>query len=433
MSAPSLPHIGDILADKYRIDVQLGEGGMAVVYGAHHMLLDKAIAVKILSPELPQLPDVIERFLTEARAAARVDSPNVARVMDVGALANGLPYMVMERLDGCDLEELLKLEKQLTIGDAVDYTLQALQGLANAHALGVVHRDLKPANLFLAHQADGTAIVKILDFGIAKLGKAPRKTALNQAVGSPTYMSPEHIRNSEFLDHRTDIWAMGVVLYELLTGKPPVEAEGVGETLAAVLNKKAPPARTSRPDIPPELDAAVLKCLEHDPNDRWADVAQLARAIAPFGTGACATLPDSIEQTLRQQLRRYSGAAIVIKPTPGTMTVGTAKTQTAPAVTEDSVPELHPGRRRWWVALALIAASGATFGMLARTRHLPYWHLGATEATTAASVPLIASGPVSASAAPSASVAHAKTAPSASTHKAAASAHPSSSSKHARY
>ena len=190
MSTPSLPNIGDVVADKYRIDAQLGEGGMAVVFGAHHMLLDKPIAVKILSPELPALPQVIERFLTEARAAARVDSPNVARVMDVGVLVNGLPYMVMERLDGCDLEELLRLEKQLTVGDAVDYVLQALQGLAHAHTLGVVHRDLKPANIFLSHQPDGTAIIKILDFGIAKMDKATRTTGVGQAVGSPTYMSP---------------------------------------------------------------------------------------------------------------------------------------------------------------------------------------------------------------------------------------------------
>ncbi|HEY2369250.1 MAG TPA: serine/threonine-protein kinase, partial [Polyangiaceae bacterium] len=133
--------MGDVIADKYRIDGLLGEGGMAVVFAAHHTLLDKPIAVKILSPDLPHTPTVIERFVTEARAAAKVDSPNVARVMDVGTLANGLPYMVMERLDGCDLEELLRLEKQLSVGDAVDYVLQALAGLAHAHTLGIVHRD----------------------------------------------------------------------------------------------------------------------------------------------------------------------------------------------------------------------------------------------------------------------------------------------------
>jgi len=368
MSTPSLPKVGDIIADKYRVDGQLGEGGMAVIFAAHHLLLDKPIAVKLLSPELPRLPQVIERFLTEARAAARVDSPHVARVMDVGVLVNGLPYMVMERLDGCDLEELLRLEKRLAIGDAVDYVLQALQGLANAHTLGVVHRDLKPSNLYLAHQPDGTAIVKILDFGIAKLDTATRMTSAGQAVGSPTYMSPEHIRN-DAVDHRTDIWAIGVVLYELLTGQPPIEEDGVGETLAAVLNRKAQPPSTLRPEIPKELDAAIMRCLDHDPDERWPDVAHLARAIAPFGTGACASLPDSIEQTLRQQLRRYSGPAFIPKPTPSPMMVPvpvnpTSATQEAPAVTEDSVPELPTGRKKWWLALAVAATAGVTYGVL---------------------------------------------------------------------
>jgi serine/threonine protein kinase len=440
MSTPSLPSIGDIVADKYRIDAQLGEGGMAVVFGAHHTLLDKPIAVKILSPDLPRLPEVIERFLTEARAAARVDSPNVARVMDVGLLVNGLPYMVMERLDGCDLEELLRLEKQLLIGDAVDYVLQALQGLAHAHALGVVHRDLKPANLFLAHQTDGTAIIKILDFGIARMDKTSRMTNAGQAVGSPTYMSPEHIRNSELLDHRTDIWAMGVVLYELLTGRPPIEAEGVGETLAAVLSKKPPSSCTLRPEIPAELDAAIMKCLEHDPAERWADVAQLARAIAPFGTGACAALPDSIENTLRQQLRRYSGQAIMVRPTPITaipvVVSATSKTQDAPAVTEDSVPELRPSRKRWWGALAAVAVAGGVGVVVVRPHALARWlpaHNAAPPITSVSSALVVAASVESATPSAHATAVTSASASAKTTHKGAPSAHPSSAVKRARY
>ena len=415
MSTPSLPTVGDIIADKYRVDGQLGEGGMAVVFAAHHLLLDKPIAVKLLSPELPRLPQIIERFLTEARAAARVDSPHVARVMDVGVLVNGLPYMVMERLDGCDLEELLRLEKRLAIGDAVDYVLQALQGLAHAHTLGVIHRDLKPSNLFLAHQADGSAIVKILDFGIAKLDKVSRATQQGQAVGSPTYMSPEHIRNIGAIDHRTDIWAMGVVLYELLTGRPPVEEEGVGETLAAVLNKRPPPPSALRPEIPPGLDAAIMRCLEHDPTNRWPDVAHFARAIAPFGTGACASFPDAIEQTLRQQLRRYSGSKAFVPrpPTPITAMVPvnpTTTTQEAPAVSEDSVPELQPRRRKLWVALAVIATAGATYGLLVNAHVLQSFAFSGppADATTPLAQPSdsLASASASAAKAPAASSHH---------------------------
>jgi serine/threonine protein kinase len=328
--------------------------------------------------------------------------------MDVGVLVNGLPYMVMERLDGCDLDELLRLEKQLVIGDAVDYMLQALQGLAHAHTLGIIHRDLKPSNLFLAHQADGTAIVKILDFGIAKLDKATRATQQGQAVGSPTYMSPEHIRNDKLIDHRTDIWAMGVVLYELLTGRPPIEEEGVGETLAAVLSKKPQPLRALRPEIPPGLDAAVMRCLEHDPANRWPDVAQLARAIAPFGTGACASMPDAIENTLRQQLRRYSGSAMVVRPLavpvapvtprPPSSVDPTSVTQEAPPVTDDDLPDLRGGRKKWWVALALVATAGATYGALVSTHVIQPLTADAPPTLSASESSSVASASASASA-----------------------------------
>ena len=385
MPTPSLPNVGDIIAEKYRIDSLLGEGGMAVVFGAHHLLLDKPIAVKIVSPELPQRPELVERFLAEARTAARIDSPNVARVMDVGVFRNGLPYMVMERLDGCDLAELLAVEKRLSIPDAVDYVLQALQGVAHAHALGIVHRDLKPANLFLDHQADGTAIIKVLDFGIAKLEKATRLTISGQTVGSPAYMSPEHLRNAPDVDSRSDIWAMGVVLYELLTGNPPVEEDGIGETISAILNKKAPSTRKARPEIPEALDAAILKCLEHEPDDRWPDVSALAHAIAPFGSGACAAIPEGIEQALRQQLRRYSGSTMLRRTSP---TAETAPVSVEPpAVTEDSVPELRTRRRRW-PAMLFLAGIGAV-GYVERHRiaervhlpHIPHFDWNATPAT----------------------------------------------------
>jgi serine/threonine-protein kinase len=388
MPGPSLPQSGEVIAEKYRIEEPLGEGGMAVVFAAHHLLLDKPIALKILSPDLPRLPQLRERFLIEARAAARVDSPHVARVMDVGTLESGLPYMVLERLEGCDLAELLEVERRLSIGDAVDYVLQALQGLAHAHTLGVVHRDLKPANLFLAHQSDGSAIIKILDFGIAKLStsdpeekeRPSRATQQGQAVGTPMYMSPEHVRNEKFIDHRTDIWAMGVVLYELLTGHTPFEADGIGETFGAVLNRLPTSARASRPEIPDPLDDAILKCLQQDPDDRFQDVAQFARAIGPYGTGACSFMVDSIEQTLRQRLRRYSGKAIMVArpPTSKATSVTVEAPVPEPAPTKPKskppasdaavvsplrtpIPSVFPGLRprygRWALAVAFIVGA----------------------------------------------------------------------------
>ncbi len=309
-----LPQPGDLIAGKYRVQGLLGAGGVAYVLEAHHELLDKSVALKLLAPEASRAAALTERFLVEARAAAKVDSPYVARVMDVGTLENGQPFIVMERLEGCNLDELLFLEQRPKIEDAVDYVLQALQGLAHAHVLGVVHRDLKPANLFLAKQPDGTSTVKILDFGIAfvldEAGKAPESARVrsNAIVGSPMYMSPEQVRN-EPIDHRTDIWSIGVVLYELVTGKVPfgASASGMGELFGSILNDPFVPASKVREDSPKDLDAVLAKALSRDPAARYADVAELARALAPFGTGKWAHLADSIEQSFERKQKMMSG------------------------------------------------------------------------------------------------------------------------------
>ncbi|MGH7281680.1 MAG: serine/threonine-protein kinase [Polyangiaceae bacterium] len=434
MSSPSLPQPGEVVAEKYRIEEPLGEGGMAIVFAAHHLLLDKPIALKILSPNLPRLPLLRERFLTEARAAARVESPHVAAVMDVGTLPGGLPFMVLERLEGCDLGELLLVERQLAIGDAVDYVLQALQGLAHAHTLGVIHRDLKPANLFLDHQTDGSAIIKIVDFGIAKLnatnpdgsgGTVSRHTQQGHAVGTPMYMSPEHVRN-ETVDHRTDIWAMGVVLYELLTGQTPFEAEGIGETFGAVLNGKVVPAKTLRAEIPDALDAAISKCLARDLDDRWSDVAQLARAIAPFGTGACTFLVQSIEQTLRQTLRRYTGKQILARPItanamivnvdgppssrknatepakPLAATMEASTSHVGPIVTplpSEFPAQLRPRWGRWALGIAL-AIGGAAAYLMVLSKSAPVAATSVAPPVIETTAPSIAPAASTASAAP---------------------------------
>jgi serine/threonine-protein kinase len=299
-----LPEIGKVVDEKYVIESQLGQGGMAVVFAAHHAVLDRPVAVKLLSPDLPRTSRLVERFLTEARAAARIDSAHVARVFDAGTLDDGLPFIVMERLEGCDLEELLGAHKQLPIGQAADYVLQALQGLAHAHVLGVIHRDLKPANLFLARMPDGSTLIKVLDFGIAKLVDDARWIARGETMGSPMYMSPEQVRNAEFVDPRADIWSIGIVLYELLTGRTPFDEDGIGDTFAAVLGKAPAPPRGWRPEIPEDLDAVILRCLRQDPAERFADVSQLAAAIAPFGTGAYGQLVEGIQHTLGQSARR---------------------------------------------------------------------------------------------------------------------------------
>lgn len=300
---PAVPKENDVVAGRYKVERTLGVGGMAVVVAAHDQLLDKAVAIKLLSPDAPDSSTVIERFVVEARSAANIHSPHVAKVLDVGTLPTGAPFMVMERLDGCDLEELLALEHTLAVADAADYVLQALHGLANAHALGIVHRDLKPANLYLARLPDGTNLIKVLDFGVAKLTQTGGKgvgavTMEGVTVGSPMYMSPEQIRSSKDVDERTDVWSIGAVLYELLTGRAPFGGDGVGEIFAAVLETTPPSISALRPEVPAALDAAVMRCLDRDLEHRFADVGELGRALEPFGSGRWARLVPSITQTL---------------------------------------------------------------------------------------------------------------------------------------
>lgn len=281
---------GDLLAGKYRVEQVLGAGGMGYVVAATHEQLGQKVAVKLLVPELCENQDSVTRFLREARAAVRIQSEHVARVLDVGELTNGAPYMVMEFLSGRDLAEELDLPGQLEVPEAIDYVLQASEAVAEAHSIGVIHRDLKPANLFLTQRPDGSPLVKVLDFGISKaistdenpIEGAASLTATHSLLGSPAYMSPEQIRRPKSVDIRTDIWALGSILYELLAREPPFTADSPLALLAAVVSDPLPNIRDKRPDVPPELAAVIERCLEKKPEHRYQTVAELAEALAPF-------------------------------------------------------------------------------------------------------------------------------------------------------
>jgi serine/threonine protein kinase len=281
---------GELLAGKYRVERVLGAGGMGYVVAALHEQLGQRVAVKLLVPELCENEDSVTRFLREARAAVQIHSEHVARVIDVGELTNGSPYMVMEFLSGHDLSEELDLPGNLEIEVAIDYVLQASEAVAEAHSLNLIHRDLKPANLFLTHRPDGSSLVKVLDFGISKainvednaLEPAPSLTATHSLLGSPAYMSPEQIRRPKSVDTRTDIWSLGSILFELLTRDPPFNADSPIALLAAVVSDPLPSIREKRPDVPPELEAVIAKCLEKKPENRYQTVAELADALAPF-------------------------------------------------------------------------------------------------------------------------------------------------------
>ena len=254
-NADLIPVVDDVLADKYRIERELGRGGMGIVLSAMHIQLEERVAIKFLLPELAHDPALVARFLREGRAAIKIRSEHVVRVRDVATLPGGTPYMVMEYLKGKNFEELLEEQGRLPVELAVDHLLQATEALAEAHALGMVHRDLKPANLFLAHRADGSPCVKVLDFGITKLADSTGAVNLDATkasivMGSPRYMSPEQMRSTRTIDARADIWALGVILHELITGASPFDGTTMPDLLAAILQDPPPPLRQRRPDAP---------------------------------------------------------------------------------------------------------------------------------------------------------------------------------------
>lgn len=286
---PSLPQIGDLIAGKYRIEHVLGQGGMGIVYAANHELLSIRVAIKLLLGDVATSHEAVTRFMNEARSAMKIQSENVARVMDVGYLENGKPYMVVEFLDGDDLAKLLEQRGVLSTQEAIDYTLQALEALAQAHSIGIVHRDLKPANLFLLKRQDKTMQVKVLDFGISKATNplaagSGGMTSTKALLGSPYYMSPEQLRSSKSVDARADIWSIGIILFELMTGQPPFLGDNFGELFAAILETDAPSLRAKRPDVPPQLEHVVMRCLQRKPDNRYSNVGELAQALAPFAS-----------------------------------------------------------------------------------------------------------------------------------------------------
>jgi serine/threonine-protein kinase len=306
-SAPFIsPRPGDVLAGKYKVESTLGSGGMGMVVLVEHMELGQRMAIKLMTPGVSHDPQSITRFLREARAAAGIHSEHVVRIFDVGTLDVGSPYMVMELLRGEDLAQLLTTVDRLPIHEAVDYVLQACHAIAEAHAMGIVHRDLKPSNLFLTRRSDGTALVKVLDFGISKAMNpekdgqfAANLTATSAIMGSPLYMSPEQVRNAKQVDARADIWSLGVILHELLTGTPAFNADTLPGICAAIIADDVPPLRSLRPEAPVELEAIVAKCLEKSVNSRFQTVRELMAALKSFASTDLRLGSKSVASTMQ--------------------------------------------------------------------------------------------------------------------------------------
>ncbi len=284
------PQPGDVLDGKYRIERLLGEGGMGAVAKATHLLRRAPVALKFMSGAVLSMPGAVERFVNEGVAASQIDSDHVVKVFDVGRLPNGSPYLVMEYLEGWDLAQLLETEgPTLGVERAVHFTVQALRALQTAHAAGIIHRDMKPSNCFVIVKDGEPDFVKLVDFGISKVrtsedGQAAHLTRTNSALGTPLYMSPEQARSPRDVDHRTDLYSVGAILYEMLTGRTPYTAESgeYTEILFKIFTTEPEPLARIRPDLPEALAAVVHRALQRDLDSRFASAADMAEALLPF-------------------------------------------------------------------------------------------------------------------------------------------------------
>jgi eukaryotic-like serine/threonine-protein kinase len=313
----SLPAVGDVLAQKYRVERVVGRGGMGVVVAARHVQLGQSVAIKLLTlpADEDRRDEAIARFLNEAEAAARLHSDHVVRIYDVGQLESGLPFMVMELLLGVDLAALLEQRGPLPEAEAADYVLQACAGVADAHEMGVVHRDLKPSNLFVTRRSDGLPLVKVLDFGISKqLTDAssgehlPTFTSTRTLMGSPNYMSPEQVRDARRVDARADVWALGIILQELVTSAPVFRGDSFPGVCAAIVADPPVPVRSLRPDVSPALEAIIERCLQKDVAKRYQSVAELAAALSPLGVRASGNSSGPQPLVYSSQTRLAPGA-----------------------------------------------------------------------------------------------------------------------------
>jgi eukaryotic-like serine/threonine-protein kinase len=395
---------GQVLVGKYRVERVLGVGGMGVVVAAHHLQLDERVAIKFMLREALENAEAVARFAREARAAVRIKSEHVARVSDVGVLDTGAPYMVMEYLDGSDLSAWLKQRGHLPIEQAVEFVLQASEAIAEAHALGIVHRDLKPANLFVIRRPDGALSVKVLDFGISKVtslgSSAPDfgMTKTSAIMGSPLYMSPEQMRAAKEADARSDIWALGVILYELLAGITPFMSEALPELILKIATEAPAPIRDRVPGAPLALEAVILKCLEKDPRKRFATIGELAVALAEFGPRRSRLSVERISGVLRE-----AGLSSSVLESPQS-SEPTARTEAGTAASwGQTAPSASGGKRALFALGALLSVAAIAFGAYG-VRRLGVKTSASAESSAAPSGPApIAQGATSA-AAPSAVV-----------------------------
>jgi eukaryotic-like serine/threonine-protein kinase len=313
---PGVPRPGDVIGAKYRVEAVIAVGGMGTVVAAVHSELNQRVAIKLMPKRAAKIAGAVQRFLREARTAASIDNDHVVRVFDVGRTDAGVPFIVMERLEGKTLAELILARSPMPIEEALDFVLQACVAIAHCHASGIVHRDLKPENLMVLERPGQGGYVKLLDFGISKIdwiqpGKQQRSelTTTKDVFGTPTHMSPEQVRGAKNADARSDIWALGVVLYEALTGLPPFMADSFSALSTMIVSQTPRRPIDRRPELPPGLDAVVMRCLEKRPEARPASVAELAEQLLPFVAPATLSSVERI-RSIDAAARKHAHPAV---------------------------------------------------------------------------------------------------------------------------
>lgn len=354
------PKIGLVLQERYRIIRRLGEGGMGAVYEGEHLLIKRRVAIKCLHPHFAQNPEVVARFHREALAATSAGHPNIVDVTDMGRFDDGTVFMVLEYLEGRDWSDELVAQGPQPLGKTVRILAQVCDALSAAHEKGIVHRDLKPENIFLLERGDNPDFAKVLDFGISKVkdaGPTKSMTRTGATMGTPYYMSPEQAQGKKSIDHRADIYSLGVVLFEALTGQHPFDDESIHMLILKICTDPAPSLLGFRPDLPPEIEAIVTRAIAKEPSERFANCDEFKAALWPFRDVDTAAVLDSVAATKDIP----SGAISARRSAIETEAAQSQPMQAAPRLTDETGLQQEPARRSYALPVAaLVVLLGVT-------------------------------------------------------------------------
>ena len=365
----------DLVAGRYRLEKVLGMGGMGYVVSAIQVGPEQSgqrVAIKFMLPDAMRSQSLHRRFVREVEAIGRLRSEHVCRLLDAGRLPDGAPYMVMEYLAGSDLEREIEDRGPLPLWEVADYALQIVDAMAEAHSHGIVHRDLKPANVFRAWTPDGSSVIKVLDFGVAKAADGMHSTATNTVMGSPSFMAPEQLVSAKRVDERADVYSIGAVLYFLLTAKAPYDAAALPALCLMVLNEDPVPPSAHRPDLPPEIDDIILTCMARDPANRFPNVVELAYALLPFAPERCRAMAEAAAMALRLVPGSWRPPGRTVSPGAVTVSVrkpdppsdGYATQLVGFSSAGASAETARSTRQRWW-AIGLGGAACLAVGIAA--------------------------------------------------------------------